>query len=972
MSFLDNLRQQASSQSSLKLHYILTPDTMGRQLLLQLQLHDIQQTYSHSSAKSYFIQQQHLSHPPEFLSREDVEILQTLLADDENWNQHDHGKIHSNESWAFLEKLAATQRLLFNPQPNLYYPLRIGTALPANLHWKIDTTGDQHLHWQAEDKDATIVFACETAFAEPLIVKNNQSLHRCSTTLTDEQQTEVIKNKKIAAYEVDYFLLKHKERWQALALPVPQAFEEATIEGKLIAILSCHTVHAPNEAYSQRDELHLSFAVETENYCINLADSSDTEIWDGEILTTVEHSKNTQQELHKTITDHLHEFSARQQVGEDLPSVWYSRSNEQWQWLFTEERDKLRELNIHFSIMPNFRQHYVLAEKWDIQLTEHDDDSVEIAIDITAANRKISLKSLLDQLHQLNEKSANQRSKTHQEFELEDGRLLLIPIAQFSGIMEEIADLMQYTDSSNHAGFLLSKHECHRLAGLHQHMPDDASWHGDMGKLNHAIELHESPLFLENSLEQVQAELRPYQWLGVCWMQHIAQRDINGLLADDMGLGKTLQTLAHLSFEHQHGRLQYPALIIVPTSLLYNWAREVEKFTPHLSYKVIHGSQRHQWWDKIQDFNIVISSYPLISNDLERWQEQNISWMILDEAQTIKNPRTRVSQAVREIECGKKLCLSGTPVENHLGELWSILDFLMPGCLGTGKHFRNHFQKAIENDGNERRFQVLLDRIGPFMLRRSKDQIASDLPPKTEIVQTIPLDEDQAALYRQLKTNTWNDMQAQLDNEDSPQQGHIIVLNALMKLRQACCDPSLLGEDNISSAKRKHCIEMLEELEAENRSILVFSQFTSMLELLAQSLEEIDIPYLMLTGKTKNRQKLVDQFQQGDAPVFLISLKAGGTGLNLTRADTIIHYDPWWNQAAEQQATDRAHRIGQEKPVFVYKLIAENTIEEKIALMQQRKMVLSHHVNQQAQLSGESFALNLEEMLNLWQEDKHE
>ncbi len=317
------------------------------------------------------------------------------------------------------------------------------------------------------------------------------------------------------------------------------------------------------------------------------------------------------------------------------------------------------------------------------------------------------------------------------------------------------------------------------------------------------------------------------------------------------------------------------------------------------------------------------------------------------------------------------MCLSGTPVENHLGELWSIIDFLMPGCLGSAKHFRNYFQKTIENDGNERRFQILLDRIAPFMLRRSKDQIAEDLPPKTEIVQTIPLNDDQKALYDQLKTNTWNDMQSQLDKQDNQKKGHIIVLNALMKLRQACCDPALLGETTIKSAKREYCLEILEELEAENRSILVFSQFTSMLELLAESLQEMDIPYLMLTGKTKNRQNLVDKFQNGDAPIFLISLKAGGTGLNLTRADTIIHYDPWWNQAAEQQATDRAHRIGQEKPVFVYKLITENTIEEKIAQMQQRKLVLSQHVNQQAQLSGETFAMGLEEMLNLWQDDAH-
>ncbi|VUD68983.1 ATP-dependent RNA helicase DbpA [Thalassocella blandensis] len=964
MSFLANLRQQANTDKAMQLFYVLTIDPLTKIARLHLLLGDASQSQPSANCKSYFIQQQHLNHPPEFIQNDDVAILQTLLKTDADWNQHASGALIAESTWAFLQQLAATDRFFLEPQPGSWQKLSSGESQPAALQWQIDSTGEQSLHWKLTEENSRIFFIQDNTFTQPYAI-TQQKISECHTGLNEEKNALITKHGKIAAYEVDYFLLKNQEQWQDLNLPLPRTLEEQSISGDLVAILSCHTVHAPSEVHSQRDELHLSFGLQTENFCINLTECSDTEVWDGNALTTVNHDKQAQATLHASIAEHLQEFSARQQVGEDLPSVWYSRSCEQWQWLFTEERDKLLSLNIHFNIMPNFRQHYVTAEKWDIGLKENEDDSVDINIEITVANEKISLKKLLDQLHELNEKAISNRSKTHQQFQLDDGRLLLIPLQQFNGIMEELADLAQQSES----GFCLSKHESHRLAGLHQHMPENSDWHGDRQKLENAIELHDSPLFLENSLENVQADLRPYQWLGVCWMQHITQRNINGLLADDMGLGKTLQTLAHLSFEHQHGRLQDPALIIVPTSLLHNWAREVEKFTPHLKHKIIHGSQRHQWWDSIADFNIIISSYPLISNDLSNWQAQKLSWIILDEAQTIKNPRTRVSQAVREIPCDRKMCLSGTPVENHLGELWSILDFLMPSCLGSAKHFRNHFQKAIENDGNERRFQVLLDRIGPFMLRRSKDQIAEDLPPKTEIIQTIPLDDDQAALYQQLKTNTWNEMQNQMDQQDSPQQGHIIVLNALMKLRQACCDPALLGETDISSAKRLHCLEMLEELESENRSILVFSQFTSMLQILADSLQEMDIPYLMLTGQTKNRQKLVDQFQNGEAPIFLISLKAGGTGLNLTRADTIIHYDPWWNQAAEQQATDRAHRIGQEKPVFVYKLIAENTIEEKIAQMQQRKMVLSHHVNQQAQLSGENFALDLEEMLNLWQDD---
>lgn len=291
----------------------------------------------------------------------------------------------------------------------------------------------------------------------------------------------------------------------------------------------------------------------------------------------------------------------------------------------------------------------------------------------------------------------------------------------------------------------------------------------------------------------------------------------------------------------------------------------------------------------------------------------------------------------------------------------------MPGCLSSNKAFQQYFRKPIEQDANSERLQQLLQRISPFLLRRNKDQVARDLPAKTEIQQTISLPDDQLAFYQDLKNSGREELEQQLSITPHGQQS-ILLLSALLKLRQACCDPQLLGESAVSSGKRRHCIEMIAELVAEQRFVLVFSQFTTMLELLAQDLTTLAIPYLMLTGQTRQRQQLVEDFQSGKAPVFLISLKAGGTGLNLTRADTVIHYDPWWNSAAEQQAADRAHRIGQDKPVFVYKLIAEETIEEKITELQQRKSLLSQHVNHQAQLSGEQFALNLEELLALWKE----
>jgi SNF2 family DNA or RNA helicase len=308
-------------------------------------------------------------------------------------------------------------------------------------------------------------------------------------------------------------------------------------------------------------------------------------------------------------------------------------------------------------------------------------------------------------------------------------------------------------------------------------------------------------------------------------------------------------------------------------------------------------------------------------------------------------------------------------VENHLGELWSILDFLMPGCLGSEREFKQHYRVPIERHGDSRRLQQLLDRIAPFILRRDKDQVAADLPAKTVIEQTISMGDAQRDFYQQLKQQSWQDLQSSMKQADTSARQQVLLLNGLLKLRQACCDPALLGQAEIASAKREHCMAMIEELVAENRAILVFSQFTRMLDFLAEDLEKLNIDYLMLTGQSRQRQLLVDSFQQGRAPVFLISLKAGGVGLNLTRADTVIHYDPWWNQAAEQQATDRAHRIGQDKPVFAYKLIVENSIEEKIARLQQRKALLGQHISHQGQLSAEQFSLKLDELLALWGEE---
>ncbi|HNG10613.1 MAG TPA: DEAD/DEAH box helicase [Agitococcus sp.] len=458
-------------------------------------------------------------------------------------------------------------------------------------------------------------------------------------------------------------------------------------------------------------------------------------------------------------------------------------------------------------------------------------------------------------------------------------------------------------------------------------------------------------------------ELRPYQQQGLGWLQFLRDTEHGGILADDMGLGKTAQTLAHILLEKQAGHLQQkPALIIAPTSLMYNWLKEAQKFTPDLKVLVLQGANRHQDFDKIPQHDIVLSTYPLLARDEELLKQHQYHLLILDEAQNIKNPRAKAAQVVRQLDAKHRLCLTGTPMENHLGELWSLFYFLMPGFLSSQELFNKNYRHPIEKKGDNQLRQKLVNRIKPFMMRRLKTEVAKELPAKTTIEINVDMSESQSKLYEAVRVA----MQANIQDIIAKQgfkRSQIAILDALLKLRQVCCHPSLLKldkmpSDKASSAKLENLIEMVTEMVEEGRKILIFSQFTTMLQLIEDNLNSQKIAFVKLTGQTKKREEVINAFQTGQVPVFLISLKAGGVGLNLTAADTVIHYDPWWNPAAEDQASDRAWRIGQDKPVFVYKLITNQSIEEKIIALQKNKAdlaasILSHDKEHQVKLSEE-------------------
>jgi SNF2 family DNA or RNA helicase len=456
----------------------------------------------------------------------------------------------------------------------------------------------------------------------------------------------------------------------------------------------------------------------------------------------------------------------------------------------------------------------------------------------------------------------------------------------------------------------------------------------------------------------LRATLRSYQREGVEWLQKLRALKAGGILADDMGLGKTLQTIAHLCVEKSQGRMDRPSIVIVPTSLCVNWSRELERFAPHLSCRVYQGKHRHSVERSLEQADVIVTSYPILLRDIEVIAQGDYHYCILDEAQAIKNHRSQATVAVKRLKAQHRLCLSGTPVENNLDELWSVFNFLMPELLGEQSSFRTRFRYPIERAGDNLRLQALKQRVAPFVLRRMKEQVARDLPPKTDIVRPIELDGDQRDLYECIRLAVHSEVRKTIADKGLAKSS-LTVLDALLKLRQVCCDPRLLSLSVASDVKTSKKLEVFLELVQlqlqQGRRILVFSQFERMLARLSESLLAVGVAHTTLSGRTTDRQRRVDAFQAGDVPVFLISLKAGGTGLNLTRADTVIHYDPWWNSAAQAQATDRAYRIGQTRPVFVYNLIAAGSVEEKMLELQHRKRQLAASL-----FEGSGSAMNLD------------
>ena len=453
-------------------------------------------------------------------------------------------------------------------------------------------------------------------------------------------------------------------------------------------------------------------------------------------------------------------------------------------------------------------------------------------------------------------------------------------------------------------------------------------------KLEKFTKIKEHPL-----PENFKGELRFYQKAGYNWLLFLKEFSFGGCLADDMGLGKTVQTLVFLQAEIN--RKKIPNLIVSPTSVLFNWQREIEKFTPEIDFVIHYGSKRTRDVRRLRKKPLILTTYGHIRRDKSFLKNIDFHYIILDESQNIKNPSSETAQAARELQSRHRLTLTGTPVENNTLDLWSQFAFLNPGLLGSQMFFKENFANPIEKEADVQASATLKKLIFPFILRRTKEEVVKELPPKVENVIYSPMSERQQEIYDKVKETYRSTILSEISQKGLGKT-KMRVLEGLTKLRQVACHPGLIDRDFYDEAGKFEALKlMIEEIIAENHKVLVFSQFVKMLHIIRDHLEEEAIEFTYLDGSTKNREDVVDKFQNDeDIRIFLISLKAGGVGINLTAADYVIHYDPWWNPAVEMQATDRAHRIGQDKRVFAYKLITKDSVEEKILKLQEQKKSL--------------------------------
>ncbi|BAW22359.1 MULTISPECIES: DEAD/DEAH box helicase [Pseudomonas] len=895
-----------------------------------------------------------LYEPPRFVTEEDTRILRLLSALNQGGGQDRGYKLKGQEGGELFQRALETGRMFYDVG---FPPLHQGPVRHAEFRWVRLDNGNYRGLWYSGEEMLRCVIPLLPLYYFDLLTSEVGKVEHSLDPHVAVQLT-------IAPDVPEHLVVPLSHKLNALShkVPTPTPVQEQLldhIQPKAILALGSleYTAYMPKTGRMQRQMQHrAALAFNYDGLQVSGTDEKPLTRLAGSTSQRIRRQPQAELALRNALRDLGFKPATRQSkaLPDSAGEMYQLPDDEAWLRFAREGLPRLREAGWNIDIHRDFAFNLQEVDDWYATIDEapgHEWFDLELGI-VVDGQRHSLLPIVLQLLRSSPEllrpsELARRSDDEHLLIDLNRGRLdtpalrVALPYGRIKAVMGTLGELYLHEDTAG-PSLRMERADAARLneiEGLPLH------WEGgehvrDLGRrLRDARELQVPPP------AGLRANLRPYQQQGLNWLQALRGMGTGGILGDDMGLGKTLQTLAHLLLEKDSGRLGAPALAVMPTSLIPNWLDEAQRFAPDLRVLALHGPGRSKHFTRLHEYDLVLTTYALMPRDLEHLRAQAWHMLVLDEAQNIKSSTSKAALAVCELQAGQRLCLTGTPMENNLGELWSIFHFLMPGWLGDLKRFNQDYRVPIERHGDAERLAHLVTRIRPFLLRRTKEQVATELPAKTEMVHWVELSDAQRDTYEAVRVAMDQKVRDEIARNGAA-RSQIVILDALLKLRQVCCDLRLVKGveshgNQADKGKLGALLEMLEELLSEGRRVLLFSQFTSMLALIEQELQKRKIRYSLLTGDTRDRRTPVRQFQQGDSEVFLISLKAGGVGLNLTAADTVIHYDPWWNPASENQATDRAYRIGQDKPVFVFKLITRGTVEEKIQMLQQEKAALA-------------------------------
>ena len=892
--------------------------------------------------------------PPQYVTEEDLGLLRLL------WKQRDKYEgflVMCAQGHEILTRLLASGRLYFMESIAGDYHrksdpihLKQGEVRDARLDWGADESGRMVPRIIRSGAEVDVLpLQDATWYVDAAAGEIGQLL----LAQTPMQIVQLLNMPPLS--EIDIPLVSGVLREMVPGLPPPSKDRMRTLKKSLVPVLVIET-SAPLWLGSFRRYTHGKQALDFARVKFRYGEATLAPDYKSEFVTLrsgetvrVIRDKKAEAQAINSIADYGLELVPEyigSSGGISNPPVYGLENEQSWPAFMQRVVPQMREAGWEVIIPQSFRHNVLEVEAWEGEFEEEEDGWFSLNMGIVVNGQRLPLAPMLHELFKIDPRwlDASQLERMQDtdavELLLPDGGRVRVTADRIKPLARTLIELF---DGKMGDGIRLSRYDVARLDTL-------------VGMERWQFKGMEAVRDLANKLKNTSGikavnppggfamQLRPYQLEGLSWLQYLREQELAGILADDMGLGKTAQALAHLLLEKQSGRMDKPSLVVLPTSLIFNWKREAERFAPQLKLLSLQGKERAAHFPAIRDHDVILTTYPLLWRDEEALAEHEYHLLILDEAQTVKNVSSQAAQVVRKLKARHRLCLTGTPLENHLGELWAQFDFLLPGLLGDTKDFTKTWRSPIEKHGNKLRRDLLAKRVKPFILRRRKEDVAKELPAKTLIVRTVELEGGQRDLYETVRIAMDQRVREEIASKGFS-RSHIIILDALLKLRQVCCDPRLLKLTSAKKVKERAkldlLMEMLPELVSEGRRILVFSQFTSMLELIEAELANEKLAYVKLTGDTQNREEVVRRFQDEEVPIFLISLKAGGVGLNLTAADTVIHYDPWWNPAVENQATDRAHRLGQTKNVFVYKLVVAGSIEEKILALQEKKAELA-------------------------------